>query len=245
MKLAKTKDTETEVLVLDYEEELEVARRFCVMLDLLWIEDRPKLFRPLCDLFYRKSYGLNFVAEELMELDDEIEHYNRSLKPSYAAEYGIPDFGFLEYEGEAKLTFDGDPANLKEKEDYDARQIRSRREVARAWKEAWEEHPKGWLHERFPDFPGEKVLHVPQTANERWDDDVKLERAFWAEVDRIQKEPDCSSRLQAFLYVRDYMERAKFIENELRDPHKDLVTKPVIDVEIWREGRRKDIEDDS
>ena len=241
MRLGKTK-TGLEVLVLDYEEELECARRFCQMLDLLWIEDSSKLYRPLCKMFFKKSNGLSFIAEELMNLDDEIERHNHSLKPEYAEEHGLPGFGFMEYEGETKITFDGDPANASEKQDYESRQNRSRREVARAWKEAWEERPKGWLHERFPNFPGDKVLRPPTTPGERQKEDRKLEAEFWKEVDKIQDEANCS-REQAYLYVKDYMERATFTENEVLDPHPKRKKKPVIDVEVWRSDLEEELDE--
>ncbi len=228
MRLGKTKGG-FEVLVLDYDEELECARRFCHMLDLLWIEDYSKLFKPLCNMFFKKSNGWHFLAEEIMNLDDEIAKYNQSLKPEYAEEYGLPDFGFLKYEGETKITFEGDPANVSEKQDFDSRKDRTRREVARAWKEAWEERPKGWLRERYDVFPGNKLLRPPQVASDRRKEDRKRETAFWEEVDKIQSEAKCS-RQQAYLYVSDYMERASFEENEVSDPHSDRIKKPIVDV---------------
>lgn len=233
----KTADASGVVLmILDYEEELECARKFCAMLDLLWIEDVPALFKPLEKMFFKKSVGRLFVLEDFLEFDSAIIDHNKSIND-------LPDImEGLVHEGESKSVMIPDPANLVGGKGYDDRLDRSKKEIARAWKEAWEERPKGWLHERFPDFPGEELLNPTPTAEQCRDKDHELEREFWAMVDEKQKFFGCS-RGQAILEVSDYIPRARFDENRLGDHNSRKVVKPVIEMGEWGKERQDEIDE--
>lgn len=226
---------EVEMLHLDYDEELEMARLFCEMLDRLNIEDFKSVYDPLFDLFVKKSLGNDFTSEELIGLSDAILKYNECWEPEYSEKYGLPDLGSIVENNNSCIDFGAIPTHSKSKKlTSDERKDLYRKEIARAWKEAWDERPNGYLRERFPRFPGIDLLRPPHTSNDTWDADVKKERKFWAEVDKVQREEKCS-RKQAYLYVRDYMPRATFDENQLVDRHKDLVGSPVVDLDTLRD----------
>ena len=229
---------ELEYLRLDYDEELGVARVFCKILDRIGIEDYPSVYDKLVELFIKKSFGHDFLLEEFQSLVEAIDVYNQRWDPEWAAEHGLPDpIDALNEKGE-KIEFGFTPTHAAEMEDY---KTMYRREIARAWKEAWDEHPRGYLRERFEErFPGDDFLNPPPTAEDRWEKDQQLESEFWDMVDEKQEYFECS-RHQAILEVSDYMPRAQFDENRMADPNPLKVVKPVIDIDQFAKDRGMEV----
>lgn len=239
----KLKDTgENTLIKLTYDEELECARKFCAMLDLLWIENHSTLFKPLCDLFWKKSMGHDFTMDEFANLAEKALEYNTRLDPDYAAKHGLPSLYEDMEDNDEHIEFGNVPAHTKGRKTKKDLKLQYRKEIARAWKEAWQEHPGGWCQERYPAFPGDEILNPAATANDMWEKDVKLEREFWEMVDRRQVTFGCSRR-EAIREVSDYIPRARFEENRLADPDPERVVNPVIDLDELMEEREAEFED--
>ncbi len=228
MKITDAKDVS--VMHLTYDEELECARKFCTMLDLLWIEDRKALYKPLCRLFFKKSKGWDFTVEEFVEFDDAIQAHNETVEPEYFEYHGLPNICADMDENDEAIGYGVLPANVDGYETREEKKMRYRREVARAWKEAWAERPKGYLRTRYPIFPGDDFLNPADTPEEVREKDLTLEREFWVMVDHKQEHFGCS-RKQAILEVTDYMPRAIFEENMLPDPNPKKLVKPLIEMD--------------
>lgn len=226
---------------LTYDEELECARKFCTMLDMLWLEDSPKIYNQVSKLFFKKSKGWDFLLEEFVELDDAIQHHNSTVDPKYAEYHMLPDLcDGLHEDGDCiSMSFGVSPANVKAVDTTNTHKLRYHMEIARAWEEAWLESPKGYLRERFSIFPGEMLLHPGPTPNEKSEDDLRREREFWDMVDEKQEYFGCS-RQQAIIEVTDYMPRAIFDENRMSDPNVGRIVKPVISMDEWEDNHQDD-----
>ncbi len=233
---------ELKFLRLTYDEELATARKVCQILDLLWVEDRPSIFKKITHAFYKKSNGHDFLVDEFAELDYEIQRYNSELDEDYAAKHGLPDLCDDLVDDNTCMEYGLKPVHMYGGDNNDQKKLRYRKDIARAWKEAWEEYPRRWLHERYPVFPGEKLLNPDPTADQLYEKDQKLEREFWAMVDKKQEFFECS-RQQAIIEVSDYTPRASFPENRMADPNPRRVVKPVVELDSLQKEREDEIDE--
>ena len=232
---------EIEYMRLDYDEELETARLFCEMLDRLSLEDFPDVYDKVYHLFIKKSFGNDFRFQEFQELYESIEVYNARWDEEYTEKYGLPDISNIQQSDDC-IDFGVVPANIDEVQNLEDRKTRYRREVARAWKEAWDERPKGYLRQRFPRFPGIDLLEAPKSSQELREIDLKRELKFWSMVDEKQEFFKCS-REQAIREVSDYMPRAVNEHNRINDHDPERVVNPVIDMEEWYRRREEELDE--
>lgn len=231
MKLRKgTKQDSTEVylVLLTYDEEHELAKRFFDIMSKHWLERYSEFQELAKSLFFKKSYGRDFVEQDILDFAEWIDKINNNLIDRYdnADIWLIEDpFYFLKMDDKhieipmpqytSRRTLQD---NIK----------RYEREVSRAWKEAWEINGKNV----YPNFPGDDILKTPASHDDPKEvaRDKRREEAFWKRVDQIQTECSCS-RNQAVLEVSDYMPRAEHPENRVDDPDPGMVVTPEVYVE--------------
>ena len=94
------------------------------------------------------------------------------------------------------------------------------REIKRAWREAWEDHPIRKNNSEYARFLCEDYEQsLPKDKEQYVMDQFKKEQKFWTEVNRVQDEHQCE-RSQAILLVSDYMKRGDLPDEELtNDPN--------------------------
>lgn len=177
-----------EFVSLNTEEEYDLAR---IVLDLLskrWVQG--ELNDLLKRIYYiRSSRGSMLRIEECLQLLEALDRY------------GMPDPGWEDDGTDIWREFDSEKS-------VQSRNEEARRMVIRIWRDVWQDHPVRSVADEFLIFPGDNIRDKPAKVI---DEQEQIERDFWAEVNRVVQEFDCSRR-DAYALVSDYMERGDFSE---------------------------------
>jgi hypothetical protein len=171
---------EVEYIKLTYDEELSMARWVINTLCLPWIETREDFYAFLRRMYLRKCSGRDFEAWHLVDLYKKYQHY-------------------YQYEEDLELS----PIPVFKEDGQCISGIVAKKDISRAWREVWEEHPE---FKKKIDFA--EVFPDGTTSQDYADNQDKLEREFWSRVGEIQKKFNCTQN-QAVIEVTDYMPRGK------------------------------------
>lgn len=192
MKIFETDDLTLVSLTVEEEQSMAMSVMDCI--SLRWVSGE---FQELLDRIYRSKckYGSVIRVDDLLRLLWFYDFYDIEHPEIIDNELDISsDLDVKDYKGS-----------------WDDLNVEARRTVIMVWREVWSSHKAiRDVADAYKDFPGDGQRLTEEQLNKADIEEQKiLEQYFWEEVDKVEREYDCS-RHDAITMVKDYIPRGDF-----------------------------------